>query len=89
MNELTLDGKLSVTDAFLQNQSVKNEPPIFKNYQSINRDKAMNIAAQLLLMLRGMKSATIPEYRKMASTTLHLFRTEFPELKKVQSAQRN
>ena len=89
LNELMLDGKLSVTDAFLQNQAVKNEPPILKNYQSINRDKAMNIAAQLLLMLRGMKSATIPEYRKMASTTLHLLRTEFPELKKIQSAQRN
>ncbi|MFN9998489.1 MAG: hypothetical protein ACK52X_02575, partial [bacterium] len=88
LNELMLDGQLNVTDAFLQNQPVKNEPPILKNYQSINRDKAMNIAGQLLLMLRGMKNTTIPEYRKMASTTLYLLRTEFPELTKNQPATR-
>ncbi|MCA6461104.1 MAG: hypothetical protein IM571_03010 [Chitinophagaceae bacterium] len=82
LNEFTLDGKLSVTDAFLTNQQVKTARPYLKNTTSINRDKAANIGGQLLLLLRGMRNATILDYRKAASNTMKLLREEFPELKK-------
>ena len=82
LDAFMLHGKQNVTDAYLNGQVVQSIRPIFKNQQILNRDKAINIAGQFLLMLYGMKTTTIPDYRKSASNTMRLLREEFPELKK-------
>ena len=80
LNEFMEDGRLSINDAFLQNKSIVNLSPRLKKWHTLDREKATNIAGNLLLMQRGMTNSTIPEYRKSASMLMRLLRKEFPNL---------
>jgi hypothetical protein len=78
LNEYLEDGKLNVIDAYFKNESATTLSPQLKKWQTLDRESAVNIAGQLLLMQRGMSNITIPEYRKSVSALLQLLRKEFP-----------
>ena len=78
LNEYLEDGKLNVIDAYFINESATTLSPQLKKWQTLDRESAVNIAGQLLLMQRGMSNITIPEYRKSVSALLQLLRKEFP-----------
>lgn len=71
------DGKLSLTDAFLNNHQVEGIPALFKKPHLIDRDEAINITGESLVMLRGLKTATLPDYRAAATALMKLLREEF------------
>jgi len=70
-------GKTSVTDAYLSNQQVTNIKPFFKKPDQMDRDESINLAGNLLLMMRGIKLTTLPDYRIAASLVMKQLRNEY------------
>lgn len=70
-------GKSNLTNSFLENYQVTDMKAFFKKPNLIDRDEASNISGNLVLMLRGMKTATLPDYRLAASEVMKLLREEF------------
>ncbi len=71
------NGKLSVADAYLKNNPVTNIKPFFKKPDQMDRDESINLAGNLLLMMRGIKLTTWPEYRSSASLVMQQLRSEY------------
>ncbi len=71
------NGKLSVADAYLKNNPVANIKPFFKKPEQMDRDESINLAGNLLLMMRGIKLTTLPDYRYSASLVMQQLRAEY------------
>jgi len=71
------NGELSVADAYLKNNPVSAIKPFFKKPEQMDRDEAINLAGNLLLMMRGIKLTTWPEYRTSASLVMSQLRNEY------------
>ncbi|BDQ12048.1 GrpB family protein [Sediminibacterium sp. TEGAF015] len=70
-------GKLSVADAYLRKNPVNEIKPFFKKPEQMDRDEAINLAGNLLLMMRGIKLTTWPDYRASATSVMSQLRQEY------------
>lgn len=77
LNEYMEQGNLSIIEAFQKNKTVSTVIPIIQKGETLDREKAVNIAGNLLLMNRGMMNSTIAEYRKSASALMQILRRDF------------
>lgn len=77
LDEFMRYGNLNITDAFLITNKVTNNKALFKKPDLIDREEAINMAGQLLLMLRGAKNTTLPDYRLASTILMSELRKEF------------
>ena len=70
-------GKISVADAYLKKNPVNGIKPFFKKPEQMDRDEAINLAGNLLLMMRGIKLTTWPDYRAAATSVMSQLRQEY------------
>ena len=71
------NGELNVADAYLKNNPVVGIKPYFKKPEQMDRDECINLAGNLLLMMRGIKLTTWPDYRAAASSVMAQLRNEY------------
>ena len=70
-------GELNVADAYLRKNPVVGIKPFFKKPEQMDRDECVNLAGNLLLMMRGIKLTTWPDYRAAASSVMSQLRQEY------------
>jgi len=70
-------GELNVADAYLRKNPVVGIKPFFKKPEQMDRDECINLAGNYLLMMRGIKLTTWPDYRAAASSVMRQLRQEY------------
>ncbi len=70
-------GELNVADAYLRKNPVVGIKPFFKKPEQMDRDECINLAGNYLLMMRGIKLTTWPDYRAAASSVMSQLRQEY------------
>lgn len=77
VSAFTQDGKSNLIEGYVNHYQVTGIKPLLKKPHLIDRDEAVNLAGNLLLMLRGLKNVTINEYQVNSTKVMSQLRQEF------------
>lgn len=73
----TQEGKSNIPKSFASNFKVEGIKPFLKKPNLIDRDDAINLSGNLLLMLRGLKGSALSEYKEYSKNVMNQLRQEY------------